>query len=189
MRTILDNLKEYFETTSPEQIKKDWDAAAKYDQVNSPTVDEFLNDQRNIKFLWLDDIRNPFTPSYINQYPQLVRFHQLKKLYKVEIIWVRNYLEMQEWIIQNGLPDYISFDHDLADEHYTPPRYWSDYQASKEYQDQQDYKEKTGLDCAKYITEYCMDYNRPLPKYFCHSANPVGSDNILSYLNQFKKQQ
>ena len=189
MRTILDNLKEYFENTPAEQIKKDWDATSKYDQVNSPTVDEFLENQRTVKFLWLDDIRNPFIPSYIDQYPQLVRFHQLKKLDKVEIAWVRNYLEMQEWIIQNGLPDYISFDHDLADEHYTPPRYWSDYQASKEYQDQQDYKEKTGLDCAKYITEYCMDYNRPLPKYFCHSANPVGSDNILSYLNQFKKQQ
>ena len=187
MRTIEDRLTQYFEKTSEQQIKEDWDKAKNYDEINSPAAEEFLQRQRSVKFLWLDDIRNPFIPSYIDQYVQLTKFYNLKKVHNVEIVWVRSYLEMQEWIIQNGLPDYISFDHDLADEHYTPPKYWVDYQASKQYQDAQDYKEKTGLDCAKYIIDYCIDYNRPLPQYFCHSANPVGSDNILSMLSNFKK--
>lgn len=134
--------------------------------------------------LWLDDIRNPFIPTYINQYKQL---RDVRDSSFYEVIWVRNYEEMKEWIAHNSLPDIISFDHDLADEHYTPPKYWDDYQASKEYQDSQDYKEKTGLDCAKMVVDYCMDYNRQLPHYFSHSANPVGRDNILGLLNNFKK--
>jgi len=30
-----------------------------------------------------------------------------------------------------GLPDAISFDHDLSSEHYTPEYFWDDYEASK----------------------------------------------------------
>jgi hypothetical protein len=134
--------------------------------------------------LWLDDIRNPFIPTYINQYKQL---RDVRDPSFYEVIWVRNYEEMKEWIAHNSLPDIISFDHDLADEHYTPPKYWNDYQASKEYQDAQDYKEKTGLDCAKMLIDYCIDKGVKLPHYFSHSANPVGRDNILAILNNFKK--
>jgi len=192
---MLDRLKNYFENTSEAQIKKDWEATEKYDDVNSPKVDEFLEElNKNIKMetlLWLDDIRNPFIPTYINQYKQLKNIRDINNdfnpTHKYEVQWVRNYEEMKEWIAHFGLPDYISFDHDLADEHYTPPKYWNDYQASKEYQDAQDYKEKTGLDCAKMVVEYCMDNNLELPHYFSHSANPVGRDNILHYLNNFKK--
>lgn len=41
---MLDRLKNYFDNTSEAQIKKDWDATEKYDDVNSPTVDEFLEE-------------------------------------------------------------------------------------------------------------------------------------------------
>ena len=30
---------------------------------------------------------------------------------------VRNYEEFTKWIIENGIPDLVSFDHDLAEEH------------------------------------------------------------------------
>ena len=41
-KTILEKLKEYFDNTSEEQIKKDWDKSAKYDEVNSPTIEQFM---------------------------------------------------------------------------------------------------------------------------------------------------
>lgn len=141
-------------------------------------------------FLWLDDIRNPFIPQYINQYPILKNSYHKMKNGGLNIIWVRDFNEFIQWIdYNNELPDYISFDHDLADEHYTPPKYWDDYQASKNYQQEKEknYQEKTGLDCAKWIVEYCLYNKTSLPKYFSHSANPVGRDNILNLLNNFKK--
>lgn len=44
MGNLLENLKKYFKDTSAEQIKKDWDAAAKYDEVDSPLVDDYMED-------------------------------------------------------------------------------------------------------------------------------------------------
>jgi len=118
--------------------------------------------------LWLDDVRDPFEDDWLN-------FSCLDGNYNV--VWVKNYEEFTLWVRDNGLPDGINFDHDLADEHYTPKQYWSDY------------KEKTGLDCAKWLVDYCMDYSVELPRWYSHSANPVGRDNINAYLVGFLKQK
>lgn len=40
MDAILEELKRYFQETSPEKIAKDWDATEKYDRVG-PTIYEF----------------------------------------------------------------------------------------------------------------------------------------------------
>lgn len=70
--------------------------------------------------------------------------------------------EFTEFITQNGLPDFISFDHDLGEG-------------------------KTGYDCAKWLVEFCLDNQLPLPEFVVHSQNPVGKENIESLLNNFKK--
>jgi hypothetical protein len=75
--------------------------------------------------------------------------------------------------LKKGLPEMISLDHDLADIHYLKPN--SD-----------EYAEKIGYDCAKWLIEYCMDNYLDLPKFYCHSMNPVGKKNILSLLENFK---
>lgn len=119
------------------------------------------------QILWLDDIRNPF----IN----------LEKKVPTEdgsLVWVRSYDEFTYWITTYGLPDIISFDHDLADEHY-------DY--NKERSDNDLYIEKTGMDCAKWLVSYCMLHNQPMPITYVHSANPVGADNIRYLINNYKK--
>ena len=92
------------------------------------------------KLLWLDDLRNPFLDDE-GRVPKG----------DYEIIWVVCYLQFTQWISKNGLPDLISFDHDLAPEHYTPEKYWNDYEASKDYQEKKAllFQDKTGLDCAK----------------------------------------
>lgn len=98
---------------------------------------------------------------------------------------VKNYSEFVDYILTNGLPQLISFDHDLADEHYTPSEYWDDYDLSKEYQDGKSYREKTGNDCAKWLVEYCLDNKHPLPKCLVHSMNPVGADYIKKTLSDY----
>tara|TARA_R110000782_G_scaffold109127_1_gene197930 strand:+ start:1154 stop:1555 length:402 start_codon:yes stop_codon:yes gene_type:complete len=126
--------------------------------------------------LWLDDLRNPY-------------LDEEKKLPKTKrnwnINWVLNYEQFVKWIELFGLPNAISFDHDLAEEHYTPEYFWNDYEESKKFQDwkSKTYQEKTGMDCAKWLVHYCLNNNKVLPKIFIHSANPVGADNIKKVLN------
>lgn len=129
-----------------------------------------------LNVLWLDDVRNPFIKPWQRDF---FRDHS--------VIWVRNYQEFVTWITDNGLPNIISFDHDLADDHYVPEYLWDDYQASKEYQDSKEYTEKTGYDCAKWLIEYCMDNNDSLPIWTVHSLNPVGADNIIGLLENYTK--
>ncbi len=87
---------------------------------------------------------------------------------------VRSYNEFVEWVTLNGVPEIISFDHDLGHEHYVdcdlgrPMRY-------------DEYKEKTGYHALKWLVEKCMDDRRQLPKILCHSMNPVGRKNIIEH--------
>lgn len=130
------------------------------------------------RILWLDDLRNPYLDIE-------------GKVPKADLIvdWVLNFEQFVQWIEKHGLPKVISFDHDLADEHYTPEYFWDNYDESKKYQEwkSKHYKEKTGMDCAKWLVDYCIDSNKPLPEFYVHSANPVGADNIRGLLTNFLK--
>jgi len=117
-----------------------------------------------ITLLWLDDVRDPNDPmwkSYIKGNPD-------------KIVWVKSVDEFTKWIESNYFPSIISFDHDLADEHYIPDEGLT-------------YTEKTGYDCAKWLIDYCIDNELELPVYYVHSMNPVGKDNILGLLNNFEQ--
>ena len=128
-------------------------------------------------YLFLDDIRHPYDAF---TYTQETMFLQKKW------VVVKNYKEFVKHIENNGLPKFISFDHDLADTHYTPQHLWEDYEKSKEWQESQVHEEKTGYECAKWLVDYCLDNNADLPEYYCHSQNPVGKDNILGLFKSFK---
>jgi hypothetical protein len=103
--------------------------------------------------------------------------------------WViaRNYDEFIKTIESKGMPFFISFDHDLADEHYRLSMYNKDTEHYSKYYTDGTFKEKTGFDCAKWLVEHCMNKNLDLPQYECHSANPVGAANIRSYLESYTK--
>ena len=132
------------------------------------------------RLLWLDDVRDPFE----NDGEWLV-FAPISN--PSEVIWVKNYDEFTAWISENGLPDGIAFDHDLADEHYAPKEHWDE--KYHPWAETQNFKEKTGMDCAHWLVDYCMDNNKQLPLFNSHSANPPGRENILNLLNNFKKTQ
>ena len=134
----------------------------------------------NKVLLWLDDIRDPFSDNiWLQQYvPEFLN--------SGEVIWVKSYIDFEMWIYYNGLPSHISFDHDLADEHYCPQHKWNDYD---DWVKNHNFNEKTGMDCAKFVVDYCLDYRKRLPICTVHSANPVGAQNIKSLLTNFTKHQ
>jgi hypothetical protein len=119
--------------------------------------------KKQYRKLYLDDIRIPQTEGW-------------------EI--VRDYDAFVKWIDENGLPDEISFDHDLSREHTL---YFFNNGGHDDPPDPQknSFEEKTGYDCAKWLCEYCWENGLPIPEYNVHSANPVGRDNILQLLKNF----
>jgi hypothetical protein len=114
-------------------------------------------------YLYLDDVRIPTEGNW-------------------EI--VRNYDEFVAHIKLNGLENYevISLDHDLGEsamqEYYTnvKPNYELDYKRIEE---------KTGMDCARFLVAESITKQIPLPQIYVHSANPIGTHNILGYVNNF----
>ena len=131
--------------------------------------------------LWLDDVRNPFTFSdWLLQYAPEYQYDTENH----KVVWVKNYKEFTEWITENGLPTEIGFDHDLSD--FQSMKYgftdmMEDIDSSTH--------EYTGMDCARWLTNYCMDNDVDLPKWFVQSSNPSGRDNINGILNNFRKYQ
>ena len=70
--------------------------------------------------------------------------------------------EFVAYLQQKGSPDFISFDHDLGEG-------------------------LSGYDCVKYLVDYCLDHQLPLPAFAVHRQNPVGKANIEQLLANFKK--
>lgn len=116
------------------------------------------------KRIYLDDVRTPKDPNWVV---------------------VRNYDEFVSVIENEGLEniDLISLDHDLGDsamdEYYrnVQPNFLLDYS---------NITEKTGYDCIKYIVNKLLD--NPMetpPNIVVHSANPIGSSNIMGYYNNY----
>ena len=128
-------------------------------------------------YIYLDDVRIPKDPNW-----------------KV----VRNYEEFVDLVSKTGLENIetISLDHDLGpiamSEYFNnvSPNYKLDYNNLIE--------EKTGYDCAKWLVDYYYEkYDKEVsrnekrnsgilfPRIYTHSANPIGSANIMGYVNNF----
>ena len=90
------------------------------------------------------------------------RWHPYFPISDPRIVWLRTYNEFVQWVSASGLPDAICFDHDLGEQ-------------------------KSGFDAAKWLTEYCLEENRPLPLWNIQSANPIGRENIISILRSFER--
>lgn len=117
----------------------------------------------NLTILWLDDVRNPYKyldkKNNSNTFSRNKNFYDsLKKQYNINFIWVKNIEQFSDYIVKHGLPEMISFDHDLG---AGLPK---------------------GLDCAKWLVNYCRKTKQTLPKCFVHSANPNGQREIKNIL-------
>lgn len=144
-----------------------------------------------MKLLWLDDERNPHKNDWLN-------FSPIPRDQITEVIWVKNFVQFVYYISNLGLPDGICFDHDLG-VLYPVKRGVSSEEEIEEFlkkplieMETGSYREGTiefltGYDCAKWLIEYCIDNDLKLPLYSSQSANPVGRENILCLLNNYKK--
>ena len=120
--------------------------------------------------LYLDDVRTP-TETIPGYHPWNV---------------VRNYDEFTKWITENGIPDLVSFDHDLGEEHMND--YYNQV-ATQGFQNPNydSYNEKTGLHCAGWLVDFCQETKQSLKGCCVHSHNPIGAKNIQTLINGFKK--
>lgn len=128
--------------------------------------------------IYLDDVRTPIEQDWIV---------------------VRSYQEFKDKVMEIGLKNIhmISLDHDLGDsamsEYFTnvSPNYKLDYT---------NITEKTGMDCTKWLVNLFYDENPKriemsrfdkrnvpikFPAVYVHSANPIGSANMMGYINNF----
>lgn len=94
-----------------------------------------------------------------------------------EWIIARSFYDVGNILYEKGMPEFISFDHDLGE------------------------KQKTGYDIAKYLCDLDMDFGvspdhlsnkYSLPDnfdFYVHSQNPIGAENIRKYLNNYLKKK
>jgi len=118
--------------------------------------------------LFLDDLRIPTDVTWAN-----IPVDQHYSL-------VRSYKEFVDLITLRGLPKFVCYDHDLADIHYG-------HGLNDDAIPYDSYKEKTGYDCAKWLVGYCFAKKIKHPPYVVHSMNPIGKQNIESYINSYNK--
>ena len=106
----------------------------------------------------------------------------------IENDWIvcRNYDEFVDKINEIGLEniELISLDHDLGD---TAIREYFKNVRTNYVLDYNNIHERTGYDCAKWLVGISMDNNIELPLILTHSANPIGSSNIMGYINNYLK--
>ena len=123
--------------------------------------------------LYLDDVRTPNSPNneWVNGIP--------------EWIVVRTYDEFVAHIKLNGLENYevISLDHDLG--HEAMNEYYNNVHPNYTLNYENIVNEKTGYDAAKWLVAESMRTGIPLPAVYVHSANPIGSANIMGYVNNY----
>lgn len=117
----------------------------------------------NKKRIYLDDVRTPVDNEWVV---------------------VRNYDEFVSTINLIGLEniELISLDHDLGEgamiEYYTNVKnnYMLNYN---------NINERTGMDCCRFMVSESMNRKIPLPQIYIHSANPIGSANMMGYINNY----
>jgi hypothetical protein len=115
--------------------------------------------------LYLDDVRTPKDPTWVV---------------------VRDYEQLVDLINEKGLNSFkvISLDHDLGEG--AMKEYFSNVRTNFKL-NYDNIPEKTGYDCTKFLVEKSIQDNIPLPLVYVHSANPIGSANMMGYINNYLK--
>jgi hypothetical protein len=98
---------------------------------------------------------------------------------------VRDLAEMVKVITERGLPEFVSFDHDLGKNNVKKliAQGFSKRKARKIAT-----FEISGMHCASFLETVCRMMQQPLPKYAVHSLNPVGTENLLTFLRNAEKE-
>lgn len=114
------------------------------------------------KIIYLDDVRIPVDSQWVV---------------------VRSYDEFVSKINEIGLEniELISLDHDLGD---TAMKEWHTNVYHNFILNYDNITEKTGMDCTKWLVEQWMG-GKPICDVKVHSANAIGSANMMGYINNY----
>jgi hypothetical protein len=112
--------------------------------------------------IYLDDVRTPIDKNWIV---------------------VRNYDEFVGKINEIGLEniELISLDHDLDE---TAMHEWHDGVVKNYSINYDNIKEKTGMDCVRWLVSQWKE-GKPVVEVLVHSANAIGSGNMMGYINNY----
>lgn len=112
--------------------------------------------------IYLDDKRTPIDPEWIV---------------------VRSYEEFTTKIKEIGFEniELVSLDHDLGD---SAMEEWYTNVSVNFTLNYDNITEKTGYDCAKWLVDQWMEGEKVFTVYV-HSANAIGSGNIMGYINNY----
>jgi hypothetical protein len=125
--------------------------------------------------LFLDDMREVKDVKWIDLPP----YHW---------VVVKSYNQFVSTIKERGIPSSVSFDHDLAEEHYKEYHFANDKKMLSFGTIRYDrFKEKTGYEAAQFLAEHCINTKTPIPEYYVHTLNNIGRLNIISVLESAKK--
>ena len=115
------------------------------------------------KKIYLDDVRSPKDKSWLV---------------------VRNYEDFVKLVTEVGFEniDVISLDHDLGD---TAMEEWHKNVYHNYELNYDNITEKTGMDCTKWMVEQWLD-GKPVVDVVIHSANAIGSANMMGYINNYR---
>jgi hypothetical protein len=113
--------------------------------------------------IYLDDVRTPIEDGWVV---------------------VRNYDQFVSNILYFGLDqiELISLDHDLGD---TAMQEWQRNVYHNYELNYDNITEKTGMDCVKWLIERWLD-GEPVCRVMVHSANAIGSANMMGYINNYR---
>lgn len=124
--------------------------------------------------LFLDDQRNPEDAYLTNSRVSLIDESRV-----TDWVIVRSYDAFVATIEKRGLPDRVSFDHDLAMEHV---RYFVEHTMTTGYIEYANFSVKTGKHCADYLVSKIFEIDYPGPICYVHTANSVGCREITKSL-------
>lgn len=139
------------------------------------------NTKKDLTILWLDDQRDPYkylkTKSMSATFARNKKFYDdLLKQYNANFVWVKNLYQFIDYIENNGVPQFVSFDHDLNN------------RGGGEGLNDEQKLNNNGVNCAKWLVNYCKKMGQPLPKFYIHSANPKRGLEINKVLTNENKQ-
>lgn len=125
-----------------------------------------------LNILWLDDQREPY--DYFTRRRQSKTWDRNYEYYANNIfnqyypnfIWVKTLDSFKNYILNNKMPDLVSFDYDIRPKNY----YGQDYDK--------------GSDAAQWLLNFCKKNNVKLPNTFPHTANKNGLIHLNSILKQ-----
>lgn len=115
--------------------------------------------------LFLDDIRTPKQVTWISLPSRENCDWKIVRSFKGFCNAIND-----NWLKEGALPEFISFDHDLAEIDCDKSGGWI---------------EKTGFDCAQWLIDFCIDKKLSFPKFEVHSLNPIGKKRIISLIESF----